>query len=235
MKYISHILFALLLVMLAGCEKPIISDTDTEETVEKKGNLTLTICEVEHTPFPELTRKSASEACNRLNFAVYDTAGSLLYYKKVVVGTESQTLSLSLHRITSLCRFVVNDAIPEGVAKLEFTYKGGSGSFDASTGYGCVNSTQVMKYDVQAGMKQTQYDLYTFLHSTEGSLNLKVTAYDASGNMLFEKSMGVDMYQNQITWLKGNLFSDIQSTPTEPFSATVDIDTQWQGELYFTY
>ena len=129
---------------------------------------------------------------------------TFLYYKKVVVGTESQTLSLSLHRITSLCRFVVNDAIPEGVAKLEFTYKGGSGSFDASTGYGCVNSTQVMKYDVQAGMKQTQYDLYTFLHSTEGSLNLKVTAYDASGNMLFEKSMGVDMYQNQITWLKGN-------------------------------
>ena len=60
MKYISHILFVLLLVMLAGCEKPIISDTDTEETVEKKGNLTLTICEVEHTPFPELTRKSAS-------------------------------------------------------------------------------------------------------------------------------------------------------------------------------
>ena len=92
-----------------------------------------------------------------------------------------------------------------------------------------------MKYDVQAGMKQTQYDLYTFLHSTEGSLHLKVTAYDASGNMLFEKSMGVDMYQNQITWLKGNLFSDIQSTPTESFSATVDIDTQWQGELYFTY
>ena len=160
---------------------------------------------------------------------------TFLYYKKVVVGTESQTLSLSLHRITSLCRFVVNDAIPEGVAKLEFTYKGGSGSFDASTGYGCVNSTQVMKYDVQAGMKQTQYDLYTFLHSTEGSLHLKVTAYDASGNMLFEKSMGVDMYQNQITWLKGNLFSDIQSTPTESFSATVDIDTQWQGALYFTY
>lgn len=293
MKYISHTLFVLLLVMLAGCEKPIISDTDTEKTVEKKGNLTLTICEVEHTPFPELTRKSASEACNRLNFAIYDTAGTrvkqtnqklgdsdfgtasfqlaegtyiivalahssngnptmtnpekiqfnnsqgytdtFLYYKKVVVGTESQTLSLSLHRITSLCRFVVNDAIPEGVAKLEFTYKGGSGSFDASTGYGCVNSTQVMKYDVQAGMKQTQYDLYTFLHSTEGSLHLKVTAYDASGNMLFEKSMGVDMYQNQITWLKGNLFSDIQSTPTESFSATVDIDTQWQGELYFTY
>ena len=66
MKYISHILFTLLLVMLAGCEKPIISDTDTEKTVEKKGNLTLTICEVEHTPFPELTRKSASEELCRL-------------------------------------------------------------------------------------------------------------------------------------------------------------------------
>ena len=37
MKYISHTLFVLLLVMLAGCEKPIISDTDTEKTVEKEG------------------------------------------------------------------------------------------------------------------------------------------------------------------------------------------------------
>lgn len=293
MKYISHTLFALLLLMLAGCEKPIISDTDTEKTVEKKGNLTLTICEVEHTPFPELTRKSASEACNRLNFAIYNTAGTrvkqtnqklgdsdfgtasfqlaegtyiivalahssngnptmtnpekiqfnnsqgytdtFLYYKKVVVGTESQTLSLSLHRITSLCRFVVNDAIPEGVAKLEFTCKGGSGSFDASTGYGCVNSTQVMKYDVQAGKKQTQYDLYTFLHDKEGTLHLKATAYDAHGNMLYEKSLDADMYQNQITWLRGNFFSGSQPSSAQQISASVDIDTQWEGEINLTY
>lgn len=293
MKYISHILFTLLLVMLAGCEKPIISDTDTEETVEKKGNLTLTVSEIEHTAFPELSRTPAAEVCNHLNFAIYDTAGTrvkqtnqklgdadfgtatfqlpegtyiivalahssngnptmtnpekiqfnnsqgytdtFLYYKKVVVGTESQTLSLSLHRITALCRFIINDAIPADIAKLEFTYKGGSGAFDASTGLGCVNSTQVMKYDVQPGKKQTQYDLYTFLRSTEGSLNLKATAYDASGNMLSEKSMDVTMYRNQITWLRGDFFSGSQPSSAQQISASVDIDTQWEGEINLTY
>ena len=293
MKYIIHILFVLLLVMLAGCEKPIISDTDTEKTVEKKGNLTLTVSEIEHTAFPELSRTPAAEVCNHLNFAIYDTAGTrvkqtnqklgdsdfgtasfqlaegtyiivalahssngnptmtkpdkiqftntqgfsdtFLYYKRIVVGPEAQTLSLSLHRITALCRFIINDAIPADVAKLEFTYKGGSGAFDASTGLGCVNSTQVMTYDVQPGKKQTQYDLYTFLRSTEGSLNLKATAYDASGNMLFEKSMGVDMYRNQITWLRGDFFSGSQPTFTQSFSVTIDIDTQWEGEINLTY
>lgn len=291
MKSIFHSLFALLLVFLAGCEKPII--TDTEKDTVKKGNLTLTIFEIEHTAFAELTRSTAAEVCNHLNFAIYDEKGArvkltnqkfgdsdfgtvsfqlpegtytivalahssngnptttnyekiqftnsqgytdtFLYYKKIVIGSKAQTLSLTLHRITSLCRFIINDAIPEGVAKLEFTYKGGSGTFDASTGLGCVNSTQVMKYDVQTGKKQTQYDLYTFLHETEGTLHLKVTAYDASGNILHEKNIDVEMHQDQITWLRGDFFSDANSTITQSFSATVNIDTQWQGELNLTY
>lgn len=291
MKSIYHSLFVLLLVFLAGCEKPVI--TDTENTSVKKGNLTLSIFEIEHTAFAELTRTAAAEVCNHLNFAIYDAKGTrvkqtnqklgdsdfgtvsfqlpegtytivalahssngnptmthsekiqftnsqgytdtFLYYKRIVIGTESQTLSLTLHRITSLCRFIINDAIPEGVAKLEFTYKGGSGSFDASTGLGCVNSTQVMKYDVQTGKKQTQYDLYTFLRDTDGTLSLKIIAYDGSGNILHEKSVDVEMHQDQITWLRGDFFSDAQSTITQSFSATVNIDTQWQGELYLTY
>jgi hypothetical protein len=291
MKSIGHTLFVLLLVLLAGCEQPVI--TDTENTTVKKGNLTLSILEIEHTDFAALTRSAASDVCNHLNFAVYDAGGTrvkqtnqklgdsdfgtvtfqlaegtytlvalahssngnptmtnpakiqfnnsqgytdtFLYTKRIVIGSEAQTLSLSLHRITALCRFIINDAIPEGVAKLEFTYKGGSGTFDASTGLGCVNSTQVMKYDVQTGKKQTQYDLYTFLHDTEGTLHLKVTAYDASGNILHEKNIDVEMHQDQITWLRGDFFSDANSTITQSFSATVNIDTQWQGELNLTY
>lgn len=291
MKSIGHTLFVLLLVLLAGCEQPVI--TDTENTTVKKGNLTLSILEIEHTDFAALTRSAASDVCNHLNFAVYDAGGTrvkqtnqklgdsdfgtvtfqlaegtytlvalahssngnptmtnpakiqfnnsqgytdtFLYTRRIVIGSEAQTLSLSLHRITALCRLIINDAIPAGVAKLEFTYKGGSGSFDAATGLGSVNSTQVMKYDVQEGKRQTQYDLYTFLHDTDGTLHLKVTAYDASGNMLYERTMDAEMHQNQITWLKGDFFSDAQSALTQSFSATVNIDTQWQGELNLTY
>ena len=88
---------------------------------------------------------------------------TFLYYANVEVGDEPQTLDITLNRIVSLCRFVVNDPIPEGVAKLQFYYTGGSGAFSAMTGLGVVDSKQTMTFDVVPGTTGTVYDLYTFL------------------------------------------------------------------------
>ena len=152
MKYISHILFALLLVMLAGCEKPIISDTDTEETVEKKGNLTLTICEVEHTPFPELTRKSASEACNRLNFAVYDTAGSRLKLTNQKLGdadfgTATFQLPEGTYIIVALAHSSNGNPTMTNPEKIQFTN---------TTGY---TDTFLCYSEVNIGEEQVDYEV----------------------------------------------------------------------------
>jgi len=156
---------------------------------------------------------------------------TFLYSTDITIGEEPVELQVSLLRIVSLCRFVLTDEFPEGVAKMKFYYTGGSGAFNASTGLGSVNSKQTVIYDVKDGVKQ--FDLYTFLHATESAISLKITALDGSDNVLRERDFDVPMTQNQITWLTGAFFSGSSSSSSA--DVQVDVDTSWAGENYVTF
>lgn len=147
----------------------------------------------------------------------------------ITISDEQVGMDVSLHRIVSLCRFVVTDNYPADVARMRFYYTGGSGAFDANTGLGCVNSKQSLFFDVSSGQKQ--FDLYTFLHDTEGTIHLLVTAYDAGDNVLYEREFDVPLVQNKMTWLSGPFFSGTTSSST--FS--VVINTDWAGEYHLTF
>ncbi|MBO7580400.1 MAG: FimB/Mfa2 family fimbrial subunit [Bacteroidaceae bacterium] len=149
----------------------------------------------------------------------------------VTIGEDVVDLKVSLNRIVSLCRFVVTDDFPAEVKKMRFYYTGGSGAFDAKTGLGCVNSKQDVKLDVVAG--QNQFDLYTFLHDTEGAIHLTVTALDANGNELYDRTFDVPMQQNHITWLSGAFFNGTGSSATTITGVTVNTD--WADETYLTF
>ena len=149
----------------------------------------------------------------------------------VTIGEEPVDFKVSLVRIASLCRFVINDDIPAGITKMRFYYTGGSGAFDASTGLGSVNSKQDVKFDVVSGQKQ--FDLYTFLHDVEGTIHLTVTALDGNGNELYNRVFDVPMRQNQITWLSGDFFNGAGSSPS--VVSTIDVDTDWNGETHLTF
>ena len=289
-----------LLLLLSSCEKAVLDDDSavSGSAADKDANLTVTVFEIEHTPFEYFTRgttaaratKSASEACTRLNFAIYDEGGSrvkqvnqtsaaadfgkahfqlehgdyllvvvghssngnptmtdpakvqftnatgytdtYLCCANVTIGEEKVDYQVSLDRITALCRFVLtDDDIPSDVKKLQFYYTGGSGAFNAKTGLGCVNSKQDVKFDVSADNKQ--FDLYTFLHDTEGTIHLTVTALDASGGIYAERSFDVPMEQNQITWLSGSFFGGTTSGGTTITGVTVNTD--WAGETHITF
>lgn len=152
------------------------------------------------------------------------------YYQEVTVGDATQNLSVTLHRNVSLCRFVITDDYPQNVSTLRFLYKGGSGAFNAATGLGSVNSTQTLEFSASAGKKQ--FDLYTFLHDTTGTIHLTVTAYDANTNILHEKAFDIPMIQNQISWFSGPYFSDSNA---QTLSTTIDVNTDWEGELRLTF
>lgn len=152
---------------------------------------------------------------------------TFLYYGEVTVGTEQTDWEVSLHRIVSLCRFVITDDIPAEVRKLRFYYTGGSGAFDAATGLGSIASKQSVTFDVQEGQKQ--FDLYTFLHNPSDNIALKVTALDASDNILRERDFDVPMKQNEVTWLTGSYFSGSTSGST---SISITINTDWAGETH---
>ena len=290
------------LLSLSSCEKTINDDDSvvSGSPADKNANLTVTVFSIEKTPFGTLTPGAyapatraatrASEACTRLNFAIYDEGGSRVKqvnqtsaeadfgkasfkleqgdYQLVVVGHSSNgnptmndptcikftnaqgytdtficsgtvtiadepvDFQVSLDRIVALCRFVLaDDEIPSDVKKMRFYYTGGSGAFDATTGLGCVNSKQDVKFDVPADNKQ--FDLYTFLHDTEGTIHLTVTALDASGNELYNREFDVPMQQNYITWLTGSYFNGSGSSSSNVTNVTVNTD--WAGETHITF
>ena len=286
MKRHNLYLIVLLLICFASCEHP-----EFPEGYGPKGNLEVSIYQIEHVPFSSLTRAEAQQAFSRLCFAVYDSLGTRVKqinqdaddkhfgtavfqlspatYRVVVVAHSSNgnptmtdpakiqfknnqgftdtfvsndtvsvvesgfKLPVSLNRIASLCRFVVADSIPAGVAKMHFYYEGGSGAFDASTGLGCVKSKQVMNFAAQAGQDSTYYDLYTFLRGDEADLDLQVSAHDAQDNVLYEREFKIPMKRRMVTRVTGNYFSS--SGSTSGISITIGINTDWDGEQEISY
>lgn len=278
------LLFTLSLLVFVSCQK---ADLYNEVEEPTEANLTVSIFQLEQTPFPG-TRSDFTGICTHINFAIYDSedtkvkqtnqidgddefgtasfqlpegryqlvvvahssngnpsmtnpakiqftnaqgySDTFLYSAPITIGTDAQSLSISLNRIVSLCRFVITDNIPSEVKKLRFYYTGGSGAFDASTGLGSVNSKQDVKFDVTSGQKQ--FDLYTILHDEEGTIHLQVTALDAAENIYSEREFDVPLTRNQITWLTGTFFNGGSPHDTK---VRIDIDTSWDGEQRLTY
>lgn len=285
-SYFSFFILSLFTLLLLSCEKPYLNEDDAGGT--PAGNLTVSVFQLEQTPFSDYTRATPSDACTHLNFAIYngDTrlkqinqtsadagfgsvsfqleegtyqlavvahsskgnptmtdpdkiqfdnsdgySDTFLYSEDVTIASEPVNLSLTLHRIVALCRFVITDDYPQGVAKMQFKYTGGSGAFNAATGQGCVKSTQTVTFDVTTGQKQ--FDLYTFPYQgMECTIHLTAIALDASGVEITQRTFDVPLATNNITWLSGDFFSgsNIQSA-----SLDLSIDTQWAAESHLTY
>ena len=157
---------------------------------------------------------------------------TFLYSATVTIGEEPVEKQVALDRIVSMCRFVVTDDIPAEVNTMRFYYTGGSGAFNALTGLGSVNSKQTVNFDVSSN-SQKQFDLYTFLHEVESDIALKVTAFDAKDNVLYERSFDVPMEQNHITWLSGAFFNGSGSSSVTITGVTVNTD--WAGETHLSF
>jgi hypothetical protein len=110
---------------------------------------------------------------------------------------------------------------------MRFQYKGGSGAFDASTGLGSINSTQTEFFPVEPGQQSCCFDLYTFLHDTEGTLHLLATAYGDNDNIIKEREFDVPLKQRMITKLSGPYFSGSSGSS---ITIVIGIDAEWEGE-----
>ena len=154
---------------------------------------------------------------------------TFLYSTSVTVGEADQEVEVdaNLHRITSLCRVVFTDAIPDKVTQMHFEYTGGSGAFDAATGLGSVKSTQKVDFKVEPGQEGCTFDLYTILRESEGTLHLKAMAQDVNQNIIRERAFEVPMKQRVITKLSGPYFSGSDGSTV---SIVIGINTDWEGE-----
>lgn len=160
------------------------------------------------------------------------------YYIGTVEVSESCVKTLVLKRAVSMFRLIITDPIPQSVAQIKFYYTGGSSTFNAVTGFGCVNSrqTEILKVqDANEDGSETVFEVYTFPHDISGFLNVTVTALDTSGNVLAEtKYENVPITQNVITQYKTEFFNGF-SEASSSFSAIATIENggQWQTTLEY--
>jgi hypothetical protein len=156
---------------------------------------------------------------------------TFLYYTTFNVADKKQNMSVTLHRIVSLCRLVMTDAIPEGIARIEFRYTGGSGHFNGATGLGVTQSKQQVSFNVEPGQQQSVFDLYTFLHDEEGTIHVKVVGYDSDENVQLEQEYDFPMKTNYITKWTGELFNGFTPSSSQSITSSVTIDGEWAGEI----
>ena len=154
---------------------------------------------------------------------------TFLHNSNVVITADDdeETVQAEMRRIVSLCRVVFTDAIPDNVSQMRFVYKGGSGAFDAATGFGSVNSIQKETFPVESGETSCVFDLYTFLHDTEGTIHLQATALDDEDNEIKEREFDVPLKQRMITKLSGPYFSGSSGSS---ITIVIGVNAEWEGE-----
>ena len=145
------------------------------------------------------------------------------YYCGTVNITGDASYDIKLKRAVAKCRITIKDRFPSSVALMRFKYTGGSSTFNAVSGYGCVNSRQTEERDILVPDERgaTSFDLYTFPHNNDDMLNITIMALNANGDILYSKVIDdVKVNINRQTTCDGNLFGTESSSENGDFIVT---------------
>lgn len=159
------------------------------------------------------------------------------YYGDIEVTKESKTHEIKLTRVATKLTFVINDEIPSDVKYVNIYYTGGSGVFNAVTGYGGnVNSQQQKLVKVEGQTSPLRIPVYTFLREDTGILQLKVTAYSqyksSSDNTVYlERSFSdIPVERQKETICEGDFF---EHNSVNAFSFVAETD--WELLQHISY
>ena len=147
----------------------------------------------------------------------------------MTVGGTQVSRTYTLRRAVAMFRLVTTDVKPSEVKQLWFRYTGGSGALNAYTGYGCVNSTQVVIVDTPSEQdgKALTVDLYTIPRDETGLLTIQARALKANGDIVYERTFtNVPVERNTITQYSGALFTNVPEEPDEPDTPTDPTEPQ---------
>lgn len=203
------------------------SDFGTFSVTLSKGTYTVVVLAHNGTGNATMTSPDAIKFTNN---KVTDT----FYYCEELTIDDDASFAVTLERAVAKFRLCLTDVTPEEVTMMQLYYTGGSSTFDATTGYGCVSSRQTEQRDVDATAYTggSQYDIYTFPHDYYDELTITVTAHDADDNILKEKVFEtVPVAVNYMTVYTGEFFGDDVDYTGSAFSVSVG-DTAWTVREY---
>lgn len=155
------------------------------------------------------------------------------FYCGEVTADGDGSIDIQMRRAVAKFVLETEDKLPQNVAEVTFKYTGGSSTFDAVKGYGCVNSRQTEVRTVTEEMrgKPASFEIYTLPHNETGELKITVTVADENGNTLAERNFeNVPVKVNQITRYKGDFFGSL--TQFGNVSIKLKFDADWTHENY---
>ena len=170
----------------------------------------------------------------KVTFTNTDKVTDTFWYGDTLVVNNDSTYQIKLKRAVAMVRLQTTDTVTSDVKLVRFYYTGGSSTFDALKGVGCVNSKQYANFDITSDMvgKQMTFDIYTFPKAENNGLTLKVTTHDKDNNVIVEENLtGVPVNRNVITLYKGSLF-DRNASGKAGFKINLESDDEWDTVEY---
>lgn len=125
--------------------------------------------------------------------------------RNLTVGEDAVTLEMDLTRIVAMIRFINEDPIPVKADSIRFYYTGGSGSVDALTGWGNVQSKQVTWFG--KSHFGSPFEIYTIPREDSNELTVKVGTYQDTDQLTETEITNIPIRRNSITTCRGAIFN----------------------------
>lgn len=166
----------------------------------------------------------------KITFTNNKLTDTFYHYGTIEVKKDENTSeSITLKRAVAMFRLNIKDEIPANAKSIQFYYTGGSSTFNAVSGYGCVNSKQTETLDITSG--QQVYEVYTFPHEDGKKLQMTISILNESGITIASRTFSdVIVKKNYITKYSGKLFVDNPDGETTDIDIEFEFDPEWAGE-----
>lgn len=158
------------------------------------------------------------------------------YCCRQIEASQGDKTTLTLKRAVAMLRLVTADATPANIRTMRLYYTGGSSTFNALTGTGCVNSKQTEERAVPDGAYTgaARYEAYTFPRTDSETLSLTASALDKDGKAVFVRDFkSVPVERNWIAVLEGKFYGESADGARASYDITVDGE-EWNTR-HFSY
>lgn len=156
------------------------------------------------------------------------------YCGSITVGEQSEQHTLTMNRVTAMVRFALTDEeIPASMAKMEFSYTGGSSNFNPTTFEGTTKSTQSETRPVSGN---DQYQIFSFPYmASTGTLKVTVSALTSDGTVIRKRTFNdIPITRNRVTIYTGPFFGDGDGTITQT-GFGFQVNGEWDGEDIYSF
>lgn len=170
----------------------------------------------------------------KITFTSNKVTDTFYYYGTLEAKEDEKTSeSITLKRAVAMFRLCIKDSIPQDAKRIQFYYTGGSSTFNAVTGFGCVNSKQTETLDMNPSQKV--YEVYTFPHEDKDKLKLTISILNESGFVMASNTFeDVEVTKNYITKYSGKLFGNLSGGMSD-ISIDFEFDPEWAGENEYEF